>query len=398
MPSSARLVAGALVSVVITGAASAACDSFGTSDDPAVGGDGGGGAESGAANDGAVTGSSEGGPDGSRTTLDGGCQTSSTGSHFQQLVPKVVVSSGSDLDYPFGIVTDETNVYWVSQYAPLGATTAKTAAYNGHGTARIHRAPKLGERVDPGTTILATDQKETLGLALEGDFLYWAVKIDAATMELRRIPRTCSGPCMIEPWMRPTWVSPVARLVPGPSGILVSLHVDGSVYVIDLARKSATLKTSVGAYGSLTGRGDRVFASADGNPNVVDVLAPANRPVFATFPFATPAGGSPIATNCSDLFAFRSSDRALWLASATHEGGFSFHADLDQTEVYDLFADRDHVYAASANGGLSVVDIATKAKRSQVSGSYWQITADESGVYAGDHAENAPGAIHRFSD
>lgn len=395
-----RLVAAIACGALGGALACLACSSFGNDTETTSNAEAGADGASSGSPDGATSsgGSSGAQADGLYLT----CPPTSTRSTFQNLSRQLVVNGAGD-DYPFAIVTDATSIYWVSQLATTGAQ--KTDAYNGHLKARIHRAPKGQVTSDGASTVIVEGENEgVIALALDGDHVYWAApkSTGSTTLSIRRVARTCAKPCSVESIAEITSPQPIVFMRRAKPGLIFALGGDGKVFAIEPATKSAgQISAGAGDLPNFAVAEDHAFVAGAFNSKVLRVAKDSSKDHASFAPTdSNEKGCGAMATDCARIYAWRKLDSNLWAADATSASSFSKLADLGQTGVYDVFADKDYVYVGSLNGGgITVIDHATGAVVRKYPGSYFRLWADDTGLYGGEHDTGGPpGAIYRFSD
>jgi hypothetical protein len=343
-------------------------------------------------------------PDASAVQADGlylTCPPTSTGSKFLTPTTTTVVKRKTGYDFPFGIVTDSLFVYWVSQFTDQ--LDASTGPYNGAGKARIHRVSKTAVNADPAETILVDGEAEhTVALALDGPYIYWTSLMNGATKaQIRRIRRDCVAPCAPTTYLETPTTRPISHMRRGQPGLIFAMTDQGNVFSIDTVNNLiAPLSSTSHSNPSLAAMGESAFVSWLDEPKVLK-LGAGSVAEHGEFPPVDGGdiGSNQIATDCTRLFAWRKQDGDLWFSSATQPSSFEKYAVAQQSDVYNTFADNDYVYVGSSDGvGLRVISIATHQLVKKFDGSYFRVWADNTGLYAGDHSKDAPGAIYKFSD
>lgn len=406
-----------LVSAIALGAfgTAMACDDFGNDAPPAVDADAGDAGDAGnALVDGSNPDPRDGGNEEDADKRDAGvaqidglyptCPPSSTQSKLSNTIPKVIVRAAAGFDYPFGIVTDTTSIYWVSQYVPANGTPQqRDDAYNGNTKARIHRALKSDGNADTNNSVLVANEKEkTVAITLDGDFIYWASKKDAANAVIRRTPRSCLAPCMPEDWLTVPTGPNVTLLRRARDGLIFAMAEDGKVFRIDTKTKDVkAVNQTTDANPSMAVTTDSAFISWLNQPSTFEITSGSANPHGTFVGGSSPElGGGELATDCDRVYAWRKFDKNVWSTSAKQGGAFVKLADVGQVGAYDMLVDHDYIYVASPDGyGIKIVDLATrKVFPSTYPGSYFRIAVDDSGLYGGEHNHDTPGAIVRFSD
>lgn len=303
--------------------------------------------------------------------------------------------SGESADYPWGVVTDATAVWWVSQVAKRTDDQQNSDAYNGvsdHG--RVHRLDKTAEnRAWKETLIVDADEKRATAIAIDGESVYWATVPSPNRIQMRRVPRSCTSGCApANAGDAFNNVAPIVRMRRAADGYLFLLSDAGVIYTFHTPNNELSVGVFGGPNEGFAPRNDDVFVSTYQNATVgrFERSASTTTTTYTTFPPVPVDGGDPgaalLATDCQSLFAHRSG-KTVWKSDITAPG-FAFFAPSDATDVYELGADAYWIYIGSANGfGFRAVSIETGQAFPLLTGSYWRIAIDDSGVYAGEHSK-----------
>lgn len=298
------------------------------------------------------------------------------------------------LSFPFEMATDSAYVYWLEQRdADLGA------AYNGNGKARVLRVDRVGSGTSARAEVLAVDQQSATAIALVPPYAYWTTWDSAsATSTLHRVLATCAaGTC--QEAIVGSVKGRVVKLVGIGTTALIAMMNDGRIVqfgvdaggLVGLAVE--VMKSSV--FPGLAVTDTHIYASGLQTSALSRVAHPSLQVTPAWVTFAFDGGGlTNVATNCKDLFGFHEGTAELERVSLA-DGGVSHVLSLGRA-VYGVAADAKYLYVASLNnGGLVVVDPYTQAMVQIANGSFWSVTADDVGVYWGEHP-NAGGGILRM--
>jgi hypothetical protein len=306
----------------------------------------------------------------------------------------------SEREYPFAIVTDETNVYWIAQSAGDGGD-----AYNGSGLARVLRGAKV-----PGMPFeIASQQAQTTTLVLDGDFAYWAVLQPgppAHASILRRARRDCDvAPCAVEDVTElPDRAAAIVRAAPGKLALVSS---GGDVVLVDVtvAAPGPAPITKIGFFPALSATDDAVYVAAGLSPFVRRYATATGTvtPMFAAVPDGGPdasAGVSPMTNDCDALWGLRQRAGGLDLLRFGLGGGTASNEHLlaPSYSAFAMAADARYVYFVSPFEGVYSWDKTPAAGMDPLatvaSGNVWNIAVDNDGVYWGDHAVTTAGSIH----
>jgi hypothetical protein len=290
--------------------------------------------------------------------------------------------------YPFSIVSDATNVFWVEQRAPGDP-------YNGAGLARILRTTRAGSADDSKAEILAIDQPRATALALAPPYLYWTT-YEAADAEsyghIKRVGTSCAAPCVPEDVTggNPLKGNPFRQIVPDGDALLL-VEASGVVFRWVPGLGAAEIGT-LGPFGSLVATNDGTLGAGPQKSSVVRI-APGGASLAEAFTIPPLDGGAAglawLATDCTTLFGVREPTATLY------RGNLGETVVVPMTPVgsgvaaiafFDLAADAKWVYGAGANaGGLIVLEPASGLGLNVAPGNVFAIAVDDQGVYWGEH-------------
>jgi len=331
------------------------------------------------------------------TPIDPGCRTAAAPSAKCGASPTacerktLYISSSST--FPFAIVTDDANVYWVAQSGPADA------AYDGTAIGSVYRVAKNGDATQ-AATVLAKDQSRVTTLVRDGVDLYWIASEanDAgSTSTLRRVTNVAGTPGAVEDLA--TFGGIARRLVRVGPGVFFTADSMGAVRrlakdatkpafeVSDIEKTSTTP--------SLAASKDLVFASG-GQVERVDSLPKAGGPpsTFLTVPEAGPDAALPgvhvLGADCDRVFGIRDDQSSFFwsnVANAQYTGTTSTFDDAQ-----DILSDEGFVYVARRKGGgVERGGRDGKGFASLYTGDVWRLAVDDDGIYWGEHGNPKTG-------
>jgi hypothetical protein len=330
------------------------------------------------------TGDGDGGDDADAGDL--GCRTAAAPSAKCAASPDacerktLYISSSST--YPFAIVTDEANVYWVAG-----------AAYDGTAAASILRVSKTGASTQQAT-VLAQNQSRTTTLVRDGADLYWIASEanDAGgASTLRRLAGATGSPQDVATFSglaeRLVRVAPGVFFTVDAQGDVRRLTKDGGVMEIDKTSTTPALATSKDVVFAGGGKFERVdvMPSGGGSPSTFFALFDAG-PDGATD--AALPGAHVLGADCDRMFGIRDDVSALFWSPVATSGYHSTAALFDGAE--DIISDEGFVYVARRKGGG--VERGTRDGSGFASvyvGDVWRLAVDDDGIYWGEHAKGA---------
>lgn len=286
--------------------------------------------------------------------------------------------------FPFAIVTDEANVYWVAQSGPTDS------AHDGTATASVLRISKTGAPTQ-AATVLAENQSRATTLIKDGPDLYWIVSTanDAGSSStLRRLAGATGAPSDVS-----TFAGLARRLVRVAPGVFFTVDHRGRVRrltkdgaVADVGETSATPSLAAGK--------DVVFAGG-GEIARVDRL-PAAGGAGAPF-FAVPDGGPDAAlpgvhvlgADCDRVFGVHDDEGAFFWSHASSGSYTPTSETFDDAQ--DIASDQGFVYVARRRsaGGVFRGSRDGSGFTSLYTGDVWRLAVDDDGIYWGEHAKGA---------
>lgn len=326
---------------------------------------------------------------GEETSVDPGCKTaaapsSACAADAAGCERKTLYLSPSST-FPFAIVTDATNVYWVAQ------SGAADSAYDGTATASIYRVAKNGAPTQ-AATVLAQNQSRATTLIKDGTDLYWIASEanDAGSAStLRRLSGAAGTPQDVA-----TFSGITRRLVRVSAGVFFTVDHQGNVrrvtkdgMVSDVDKTSAApslaaSKDSVFAGGGLVQRVDRMAAA--GGPGTTFFGVPEGGPDAAL------SGAHVLGADCDRLFGVHDDEGAFFwspAAAATYTATSATFADAT-----DIISDERFVYVARRKGGGVARGSRDGAGfESLYTGEVWRLAIDDDGVYWGEHGNPRTG-------
>lgn len=286
--------------------------------------------------------------------------------------------------FPFAIVTDEANVYWVAQNGPTDS------AYDGTASASVLRVSKTGTSTQQAT-VLAESQSRATTLIKDGPDLYWIVSTasDAgSTSTLRRLAGATGTPQDVA-----TFSGIARRLVRVAPGVFFAADNQGNVrrltkdgMVADIEKTSSTP--------SLAASKDYVFAGG-GRLARVDKVPAAGGPgaPFFGIPDGTPDAALPgvhvLGADCDRMFGIRDDEGAFFWSPAATATYTATAATFEDGQ--DIASDEGFVYVAERRAGGGVFRGARDGKGfgSLYTGDVWRLAVDDDGIYWGEHAKGS---------
>jgi hypothetical protein len=325
----------------------------------------------------------------SETSLGTGCKTPAApsdecSSALAACERKTLYISNTST-FPFAMVTDEANVYWVAQSGPADS------AYDGTANASVLRVSKTGASTQQAT-VLAENQSRATTLIKDGADLYWIVSTanDAgSTSTLRRLAGATGSPQDVATFSgiarRLVRVSPGVFFAADNVGTVRRLTKDGMVSEIEKTSTTPSLAASK----------DFVFAGG-GQLARVDRL-PAGGGPASTF-FGVPDGASPdaalpgvhvLGADCDRMFGIRDDEGAFFWSPAATATYTATTASFDDGQ--DIASDEGFVYVAQrrAGGGVFRGSRDGKSFGSLYTGDVWRLAVDDDGIYWGEHAKGS---------
>lgn len=286
--------------------------------------------------------------------------------------------------FPFAIVTDEANVYWVAQSGPTDS------AYDGTASASVLRVSKAGASTQTAT-VLAENQSRATTLVKDGPDLYWIVSTanDAgSTSTLRKLTGASGTPADVS-----TFTGIARRLVRVAPGVFFAADNLGNVrrltkdgMVADIEKTSATP--------SLAASKDFVFASG-GQVLRVDRVPAAGGPgsSFFAIPDGSPDAALPgvhvLGADCDRMFGIRDDEGAFFWSGAASATYTATSATFDDAQ--DIVSDEGFVYVARRRSGGGVFRGGREGNGfgSLYTGDVWRLAVDDDGIYWGEHAKGS---------
>lgn len=304
---------------------------------------------------------------------------------------QLYVAPDGGIEQPFGLATDSTWVYWTTLSEELPGDTA----YNGRGAGKIMRVDRSGANSGAKASVIASGQRDTVALAMVGDYLYW-VAMESSKAVLRRTRRDCSSSCPVNPVVE--LGSTVAREL-AAIGDKALLAIDGNTaWIIDLGAKPPGVKltTALADYPALTVTNTAGFLSAGLSKDMKTVplatLAPGPFASIESPDGSALQGMSPLTNDCQDLYGWRGANQIWKIAIA---GGPATHfKTVTPPSVFGFVTDQGFLYMAAPNGpGVVAVSLATGNEETVKSANVHRIAVDDEGVYWGDHDQKSGGGI-----
>jgi hypothetical protein len=290
--------------------------------------------------------------------------------------------------FPFAMVTDATNVYWVAQ-------SGGDAAYDGAAAASVLRVSKSGEPTQ-AAVVLAVDQERTTTLVRDGEDLYWIAShatdagSESTLRRLRAAAKAPGCPGCAPPEVVATFPGIGRRLVRVAPGVLFSVDHGG---VVRRLTKDGGVTTSgeTSASPSLAAGLDQVFAGGGLTAEVVRIGAAGGTAVpFVVLPEAGPDAALPgawlLGADCSRVFGVRD-EGAFWWSPAA--GGYTATSETFAGAT-DIAADEGFVYVARRKGGGVVRGGRDGSGFTNLyAGDVARLAIDDEGVYWGEHAKGS---------
>lgn len=298
--------------------------------------------------------------------------------------PLYVPTASAGEVYPFAITTDDDWVYWLEQRASADASNP----YDGNGVARVLRVSRTGTAAtDAAAFELASSQRYAMGLALDGDFLYWAT---TTPNMLRRVRRDCkTAPCMVEAVaMLPERIFRLASTREG-RGVLFAVG-ENTAFRIQVGGPTGASVVALGApgpFGALTLTSAHVYWTGGTTPAIgrADLGALDVVPEFLRLD--GDGGLGVLTTDCTRLWGIRATD----LVRVELDGAAA--AATSVLSPFDVVTDERYAYVGAANGqGLHVYDKQTGQAALLAAGSTWRLATDDVGTYWGEHSRQSPNA------
>jgi hypothetical protein len=285
--------------------------------------------------------------------------------------------------FPFAMVTDDANVYWVAQ------SGTGDAPYDGTASASILRISKTGQSTQQAT-VLAEDQPRATTLIKDGSDLYWIVSTanDAgSTSTLRKLAGATGAPQDIA-----TFSGIARRLVRVASGVFFTVDGSGNVrrltkdgMVSDIGKTSTTP--------SLAANKDFVFASGGQLARVDRIPVAGGSGSFLALPDGGPDAALPgvhvLGADCDRMFGIRDDEGAFFWSPAVSATYTATTATFEDGQ--DIVSDDGFVYVAQrrAGGGVFRGSRDGKGFASLYTGDVWRLAVDDDGIYWGEHAKGS---------
>lgn len=292
-------------------------------------------------------------------------------------------------EWPFAIATDTSYVYWTT----LSAGDAGDAPYDGRGNAKIMRIGRSGNDV---ATVLAQNQRNTIGLAAVGDFLYWGAMNAANTAELRRVRRDCTSSCNVET-VATLGGALISHLFGANATTIATLGDDGIARVVDVGSGVVTNSFAIGGYPAGTqSQADVIFGA--GLASTIYAVSTGAITALASYPDAGAdsgllVGAAPIATDCANVYAHRGNGK-IWNVPVAGGTAAPF-TSVTPTGIFDFATDSSWLYAAAPDGpGLYAIALDGGGAMQLAGGNVHRVTVDALGIYWGDHDKTTGGAIY----
>ena len=285
--------------------------------------------------------------------------------------------------YPFNIVTDAANVYWVEQVV---GDAGMMEAYNGQSLGRVLRVAKTGGPLSE----LAAGYTRAKALALDGPYVYWAQSTLSDTT-LFRLRRDCTTPCGTPELVTTLPHADPTALVRGGPGNLFVMMSDGESYRVSLAVTDGEstgfekITVGVGPFPWMTATDDGAFLTS---PSYAGVARVANGGAVTPLYVAAPdAGLVGLATDCSDLWTHGVDSAPPVKMTRFPAMGSAIVGGTLPTQLYfDMKADASFVYLAAANvGGVYAYDKKNGTTIPLYAGNVFALAVDTDGIYWGEH-------------
>jgi hypothetical protein len=346
---------------------------------------------------------------GETSTLDGGDASTGIGTLAapcpRPAAPKCVpsqcarrllyVPATTGTEFPFGIATDSRYVYWVA----MSNVEAGDVAYDGKGTSKIMRVDRSGA-LNATATVVATDQRRTMAIAMAGDYVYWPVLTNGTQAFLRRTKRDCATKCQVqELTTAPIGSVPILALVAIDDSTLVAAAEDGAISVVTVNALGGIVSGSgsTAEYPALAVTTGNAIAAAAFTSSVQRIPAQTSTAApFGTVPDASDsnlfAGLSPITTDCDAIYGWRGAGQ-FWKIPAAGGTAMPF-ADSGLPGTFSMVADQGFIYNGVPNGpGVVALSLATGAEQNVITGNVHRVAVDDVGMYWGDHAQSTGGSL-----
>jgi hypothetical protein len=300
-------------------------------------------------------------------------------------------------EFPFGIATDSAWVYWLSMKKELN----DDLPYDGEGVARVMRVDRNGVVAGSEASVIATDQRRAVAIAMAGDHVYWAA-MGGVQAKLRRVRRDCPSNCQPEELTSLSLGSdPIVRLVSIDNETLVAANGPGAVFVVKLTATSAVVSGNAVAsgYAALAATAKECFVAGAFSTAVQRIPSQTSTALkFGATPDAGDSGlatgMSPIASDCTSVYGWRGLG-SIWRIAG--DGGIAteFSVGLGTGDVFDLAADQSYLYAAAPNvGGVFAISLTAAQPEQIAGGNVHRLAVDSAGIYYGEHDANGGGALH----
>lgn len=324
----------------------------------------------------------------SETSVDEGCKTAAAPSDDCSAdagaCERKTLYISNQSTFPFAIVTDDANVYWIAQTGPADA------AYDGTASASIFRVAKSGTSTQQAT-VLAQDQSRATTLVRDGADLYWIaseVSDAGSTSTLRKLEGASGAPKDVA-----TFPGVARRLVRAAPGVFFTADSQGNVRRVTKDGMVADVdKTSTTP--SLAATKDAVFAGGGQIARVSRL--PVAGGAGTTF-FEVPDGGPDAAlpgvhvlgADCDRMFGVRDDEGSFFWSPAANGTLTATASAFD--DAADIASDEAFVYVAERRAGGGVF----RGKRdgsgfvSLYTGDVWRLAVDADGIYWGEHAKGS---------
>lgn len=302
---------------------------------------------------------------------------------------RVLHSSGA-LEYPHGIATDATHVYWVALQ-----NHGSLSAYDGRGEGTIRRVEKRPPHRVEEVVTAKQDAKE---IVLTKTHVYWSAfraPEERNAPEIRRVPIGCAS-CPIE---TVTTLSggQVGRLVALDDDTLVAATESGVFLVSTDGQRIVQVKNEY-RHAGLTRNQHGVYLSSLLKSSEVLRVDRGGVERFATLPPSDEPerfGANILAGSCGSLWAFMKGGRLVG-APTDSDGGFTKEHPLDpDVDWWDAVADSKYVYLGAANLTARLVAVDRESGTATTladSVTAWRLAVDDDGLYWGHHGYHGDGA------
>lgn len=294
--------------------------------------------------------------------------------------------------FPFAIVTDANNVYWVAQ-------SGGDAAYDGTARASVLRVAKTGAPTQ-AAAVLALDQERTTTLVRDGADLYWIAShatdagADSTLRRIRDAAKAPTCPACAPPEDLATFPGIARRLVRVAPGVLFAVDHEGNVRRLAAGGAGFTVTTAdrTSASPSLAAGLDQVFAGGGLTSRVVRIGAAGGTGAdFVTLPEAGPDAALPgahvLGADCTRVFGVRDQG-ALWWSPAAPVA----YADTNTvlSEATDIAVDEGFVYVARRKGGgVERGGRDGSGFTNLYTGDVSRLAVDDEGIYWGEHGKGS---------